>query len=31
MWIRTELSRFLPPDDPSVRKSAVLILLADGN
>ncbi|GAA1590122.1 CoA pyrophosphatase [Kribbella hippodromi] len=26
-----ELSRFLPPDDPSVRKSAVLILLADGN
>lgn len=25
------LSRFLPPDDPSVRKSAVLILLADGN
>jgi 8-oxo-dGTP pyrophosphatase MutT (NUDIX family) len=26
-----ELSRFLPPDDPSVRQSAVLILLADGN
>lgn len=26
-----QLSRFLPPDDPSVRKSAVLILLADGN
>ncbi|GAA2820255.1 NUDIX hydrolase [Kribbella solani] len=26
-----ELSRFLPPDDPSVRKSAVLILLAEGN
>ncbi|MEU8225114.1 CoA pyrophosphatase [Kribbella sp. NPDC048915] len=25
------LSKFLPPDDPSVRKSAVLILLADGN
>lgn len=25
----TELSRFVPPDDPSVRKSAVLILLAD--
>jgi 8-oxo-dGTP pyrophosphatase MutT (NUDIX family) len=27
----TELSRFVPPDDPSVRPSAVLILLADGN
>ena len=27
----SQLSRFLPPDDPSVRKSAVLILLADGN
>jgi len=27
----SELSRFLPPDDPSVRKSAVLILLAEGN
>ncbi|TWD81029.1 NUDIX domain-containing protein [Kribbella amoyensis] len=26
-----ELSRFLPPDDPAVRQSAVLILLADGN
>jgi 8-oxo-dGTP pyrophosphatase MutT (NUDIX family) len=26
-----QLSRFLPPDDPSVRQSAVLILLADGN
>ena len=26
-----ELSRFLPPDDPAVRESAVLILLADGN
>ena len=26
-----ELSRFIPPDDPSVRKSAVLILLADDN
>jgi 8-oxo-dGTP pyrophosphatase MutT (NUDIX family) len=26
-----ELSRFLPPDDPSVRQSAVLILLAGGN
>ncbi|TDO35806.1 NUDIX domain-containing protein [Kribbella sp. VKM Ac-2527] len=26
-----ELSRFVPPDDPSVRPSAVLILLADGN
>jgi len=25
------LSRFLPPDDPSVRQSAVLILLAYGN
>jgi len=25
------LSRFLPPDDPSVRNSAVLILLAEGN
>ncbi|MFB6719850.1 NUDIX hydrolase [Kribbella sp. NPDC056345] len=25
------LSRFLPPDDPSVRSSAVLILLAEGN
>jgi 8-oxo-dGTP pyrophosphatase MutT (NUDIX family) len=27
----SQLSRFLPPDDPSVRKSAVLILLAEGN
>jgi 8-oxo-dGTP pyrophosphatase MutT (NUDIX family) len=26
-----DLSRFIPPDDPSVRQSAVLILLADGN
>nr|WP_238355774.1 CoA pyrophosphatase [Kribbella sandramycini] len=25
------LSRFLPPDDPTVRNSAVLILLAEGN
>jgi len=26
-----ELSRFLPPDDPAIRASAVLILLAGGN
>lgn len=26
-----ELSRFVPPDDPEIRQSAVLILLADGN